>query len=207
MAKPFRISASFAAIAVAALAFCALALATPPAAFAQTATNLKCRGCVGNRDIGKDAVRSRNIKNGQVKPVDLAKSAKPAIAVRSELESDSTGGVPIVENTLLRTISLNVPAAGVVLATGTVQVLVGGIVVCIVHDAATFALNVDISVKVSSSAGQVIPVSQTRAFPVSGPGTIVIRLLCTNGGAGSPTAENPVLTAFYVPQNQGVLSG
>jgi hypothetical protein len=53
---------------------------------AQTAKNLKCNGCVGNKDIGKNAVREKHIKknavtsskikNGTIKEEDLADSAK-----------------------------------------------------------------------------------------------------------------------------------
>ena len=59
----------------AALLLTSFALAAP--ASAQTATNLQCKGCVGKKDLGKNAVRSKNIKKKSVKPSHLTGAAKP----------------------------------------------------------------------------------------------------------------------------------
>jgi hypothetical protein len=42
---------------------------------ALTADDLKCKGCVGKKDLGKKAVKSKHIKNGQVKTKDLRDGA------------------------------------------------------------------------------------------------------------------------------------
>lgn len=43
-----------------------IALAVSGDASAQKAKDLKCKGCVGSKDIGKNAVREKHIKNNAV---------------------------------------------------------------------------------------------------------------------------------------------
>lgn len=73
---------------------CALAtfLAQPVAA--QTAGNLKCKGCVSSKEIKNKGIKSKDIKDGQVKNADLGNSAvdmtKLTPEVRGEIVKNQT---------------------------------------------------------------------------------------------------------------------
>jgi len=53
-------------------------LAAGPAAEAQTATNLKCKGCVGKKDLGKNSVSADNIRANAVGTAKIAPKAVTA---------------------------------------------------------------------------------------------------------------------------------
>ena len=57
-----------------------------PSAQAQTATDLKCNGCVGKKDIGKNALTSKKIADGAVRAEQMAAGARPDAARNAFLE-------------------------------------------------------------------------------------------------------------------------
>jgi hypothetical protein len=52
---------------------------------AGTAKNLKCKGCVGTKDLAKNAVTSSRIKNGSVSVEDLSPDLQDAIGSTAEI--------------------------------------------------------------------------------------------------------------------------
>jgi hypothetical protein len=63
---------------------------------AQTATNLKCRGCVGKKDLGKKAVRPKHIKKRAIKSKHIRDSAVQTKAMKDgavETRKISNGAV------------------------------------------------------------------------------------------------------------------
>ncbi len=74
---------------------------------AQTATNLICKGCVGYKDIGKKAVRNKNIDKGAIKTNRLS---EPTGAAGVE----SNGSVGAVTDTIVSSITVDIPKKGVV---------------------------------------------------------------------------------------------
>lgn len=132
--------------ALAGVVFSLIGLPSTEPAFAQTANNLKCRGCVDKRDIGKKAVRSKHIKDGsiktkdlgagvvdadkigngaitsahildrQVEPNDLALDAQPTAAAASESLGDPIANVGLGVQTVIRTVTIDAPGPGGVVA-------------------------------------------------------------------------------------------
>ena len=120
-----------------------IGLALPETAIAQTATDLKCKGCVGAKDLGKKAVKTKKIRdgavtsakiqdgavtsakiqngavtsakiqNGAVMPADLHSTAKPSGAAFSELNDSIT---LYNSPTILRQVVINAPSSGIVIA-------------------------------------------------------------------------------------------
>ncbi len=71
MTQPITRSRILSAVAIA----CALAAFAIQPAVAQTASKLKCRGCVKSKHIKNKSIKSIDIKDGQVKKADLAAGA------------------------------------------------------------------------------------------------------------------------------------
>ena len=64
-----------------------VAAATPAAA--QTATNLNCNSCVNKKEIDKDAVTSKALKDGNVKAKDLTAGAQPAMTTNTYINNST----------------------------------------------------------------------------------------------------------------------
>ncbi len=77
---------------------------------AQTATNLICKGCVGYKDIGKKAVRNKNIDKGAIKTNRLS-------APTGAAGVESNGSVGAVTDTIVSSITVAIPKKGVVVIT------------------------------------------------------------------------------------------
>jgi len=170
-----------------------------------TANNLVCNGCVGYKDLGKNAVRSRNIrkneikskhiKNGQLKEKDLNDYAKPARGAYDE-ESPGfalTGGV----DTLLMA-TVEAPGPGSILATGTARMYMpgDGDFACEVTDVTALGTNQYYYYNYNGQQYEFF--GQTRGFDVPSAGSYDIYLLCDEGTA-SVTVYDRNLTAVFVP--------
>jgi hypothetical protein len=184
----------------------AAGLGVPGSAKAQIATNLICNGCVGYTDLGKNAVRKRNIKknqvyskhikNNQIKPKDLNKYAKPARGAYDESTNDVN--LPSGDYVLL-TVTVTTQGPGMIMATGSLYVYFSSTyssVYCeVTQDTVTDAQYI----YARGASGYYMPVSQTRGFPVSAAGDYDINLVCDES-AGSVSARNPSLAAVFVPE-------
>jgi hypothetical protein len=180
-------------------------IAAQSEASAQTAKDVNCKGCVGKRDLGKKAVgkkhlgknsiRARHIKAGQVKASHLGNAAKPAGVSASESPQVAQIGD---DDEILETVTVEAPGPGVVVATGNLSVSFAA------NSSALCAVTTENAIAtpfVSASAGsssQSLPISTTRAFPVSAAGAVTVNLLCrmTVGVGNYPY---PALTALFVP--------
>jgi len=179
----------------------------PAQTFAQTAKNLKCKGCVGKKDIGKKAVKSKHIKpgqitsahieNGVVGPADLSNEAKPSGADVAETTTD-TDLAPLGDDIVLHTVTLTAPGPGIALASAVLTADYQGV-------AGRFACAVNTEVALGGQyvSGQSvgdgeIPVGITRPFSVDAAGNLTLYLFC-RGISGDVRVNNPILTAWFVP--------
>lgn len=193
-------------------------------AAAQTATDLKCVGCVGTKDIAKgavqtdsikpnavtsgkiapEAVNSSDIRNGGVAPIDLSALAKPGGGNFNESEAE----IPVTALTTVRSLTLPLPAGGIVL------VSVGGFVRFDTN--ATTPSGVECSITKGTVSGDVewvvsglgstnarrIGLGSSRAFLETAAGEQTYNLVCLPL-TGSPVIESLSMAAIYVPQVLG----
>lgn len=197
MKKTFATSSLTASV----LALCA-GLALPGPAAAQLATDLICRGCVGARDIGRNAVRSKHIANGAVRPADLNKRAKPA-AVAS---SASPSGAPLPVGTTATTVraaTIQLPGPGAVIATGNALMTNATTgVLCKIDTLQTAATPTDLFAGLKTSGTDYGTVTAHRVFQ-SAAGSFTAYFMC-NSVAGVVGAYSPILSLVYVPGAQSV---
>jgi hypothetical protein len=173
------------------------------AAQAQTASNLKCKGCVGKKDLGKKAIKEKHLKDGAVSMAKLADDAQPAgVDFGNSLSgalAAAGGEMQLVE------IVLDVPGTGyvVAIASGYIEFL-GALntAACSISEHGSVEETEAIKVTGESVAGdnELYPLSQTRTFAVTGE-TIRLYFTCklSGIGTGAATANNTDLTAFFVP--------
>jgi hypothetical protein len=172
---------------------------------AETATNLKCKGCVGKKDLGKKAVRQKHIKNnavtgkkiknGTIGPADLAAAAKPTGA-------DSAFGdqaVAIPTDTTVRSVTITAPTAGLVLAvaSGTYSIAASTGATCSI----TLGQTLDTTHGVAGTTSTIASVSfaANRLLEVPA-GDATINLVCARTfGSGGAAVVNSVLTAAFIP--------
>ena len=182
-------------------------IVVPTEGVAQTATNLKCKGCVGKKDLGKkavtgkaiknEAVTSRDIRNNTIAPVDLAPAAKPGGVdwVDGDQDIDLTG-VAMVIRTLV--VSAPVPGYVTVLASwvfgGTPPI--NFIAVCGISQTTSIDSNHAVSAEWEANVSYV-PGSAVRTFEV-GSGNTAFYLNCRSG-AGSPAIGDSSMTAMFSP--------
>ena len=95
----------------------------PSAAEAQVvATDLKCKGCVDKKDIGKKQIVSKHIKDGKVKAKHLNADAKPGGA--ASVIDGAPGAIGTDE--IINTIELNAPSDGTAVVSASGYMLFGG---------------------------------------------------------------------------------
>ncbi len=179
--------------------------AVPQPAAAQTATNVICRGCVGARDIARDAIRSRHIKNGQVKPADLHRTAKPAAANFSSVGGEDAGVLPTTD-TVVAQVTMDLPAGGVVILNA------GGwatfndnpsSILCAISQTTSIGTQPFIIAQNHNVANaRRMPTPVTRGFVETTGGTKTYYFLCRTH-LGSSSHDDAMLTAVYVPQLSG----
>lgn len=169
---------------------------------AQTATDLACKGCVGARDIGKNAVTgkairnntvsAKKIRNNAVQARHLANEAKPA-GVASAV---SPGPVALTGSyETAHSVEIAAPGPGAIVATAsyTVHFFGAAVYACDIAASDTASLN--------TSFGQgnaYTSASMTRVIPVTAAGAVTLNLLCTESG-GDVELEHINLTALFVP--------
>ena len=65
----------------------------PSASVAQTATNLKCKGCVGKKDLGKKAVRKKHIKKNAIRGKHIRSNAIGGAKLGADAKPAAASGV------------------------------------------------------------------------------------------------------------------
>ncbi len=186
--------------------FCALALAgtlflTLPAGptLAQTATDLDCRGCVGGRDIGKNAVTGKKIRKNAVAASRLAPNAKPAGV--SFQAKDGDGVVLSQADQVIASAEVHAPGNGFVIAIMSGYLGFGGpnLVGCDLTQGTAFNNDTGVIAQgTNTNETMTSPISHTRVFPVT-KGTSTINLVCLTDGAQPVAIANPQVTALFVP--------
>jgi len=135
-ASSFRVASFWAAVLALVLSAGVPGSPLAASAHAQTATNLTCKGCVGKKDIGKNAISKKNIRKGAIRKKHLGKNAVRSTAIRNGTVSardlaetakpggaDSTEGPSYTALTLAHadviSTTLSAPAAGVAVVSAT----------------------------------------------------------------------------------------
>jgi hypothetical protein len=181
---------------------------------ADTATDLKCRGCVGKKDLGKKAVRAKNIKRGSVRADHIKPGSLNAdhiglsqISEKHLSDAAKPAGVAAVENgsvsqivgeDIIETVTLSAPGRGTIVVTGSLSISLASnsSVQCAITPESK--IGTQFAGASSGLASQSIPISTTRAFPVTAAGDTSINLICKMSlGAGN--SAQPSLTALFVP--------
>lgn len=175
---------------------------------AQTATNLKCNGCVGTSDLADKSVTSRKVGDGQIKPVNLAAGAQPGGAGFSERNGPKLlGPTPGV----LRQVVIRAPADGIVVANAGGNPYFSANAYETIYCGVTRKKNnpIDYADEIITaqtgnlSANDDTPLALVRGFKVK-KGKIKIFFLCKQiGGNSNVFLHDPVLVAFFVPGKYG----
>lgn len=174
--------------------FALLVSAAPQVASADTATDLRCKGCVGPGDLGKKAVRSKAIKNKAVAPRHLADTAKPggvdfAESVNSNLLD------PVLAS--LISVEIGAPAAGYVTVSSTWYMFAtggNGYASCYITNSE--AVGEGPKTVATIVKDEFVPGALTRTFPVAS-GTTRFHLNCF--GAANAFVYEPTMSAMFFP--------
>jgi hypothetical protein len=137
--------------------FAILALTSPDYAQAQTATNLKCKGCVGKKDLRKKSVNARKLGKG-AKPAGVAYVFEPSTGIDAS-------------DTIAASVRLKAPEKGYVIVTFSAFLEFdsgANTVDCEVTTATTIdpMRHVRVSGQFGTNTAR-SPIGQTRTFPVS----------------------------------------
>jgi hypothetical protein len=180
-------------------------------AVAETATDLKCKSCVGKKDLGKKAVNSKSIRNKAVTskkikdgavttgkigtkavmPDNLHASAKPAgVAYASSPGPLALGGTR--EVALALTVTAPGPGTLVTTADFVVDYGAGSVFSCDLTTGTKSVLN-----DLFGQGSFYVPASLTRPIPVASAGDVTINLLCVSDGGVEIERVN--MTAIFVP--------
>jgi hypothetical protein len=178
--------------------------------YAETATNLKCKGCVGKKELGKKAVRSKNIKpnairsdkiaNGSVAPEDLAVTAKPS---GGNYSGGNQNMSLTVAPTIVRSVTVNAPANGLVIVNASGYVYTDDAVTTIARCSLTTGTELEadyfIFMKMEGNVSEESDAfGATRGFPVTA-GPTTFNLVCDEFSGDGVIADTQ-MTAIYVPQ-------
>lgn len=207
-------------------AFAALTVCAAVSASAQTAKDLRCRGCVGKTDIGRKAVTSGKIRNnavntfkimngavteskigdgavtgakiqdGSVGAADLADAVKPAGADSAE----GSQTFPISGTpAVVRAVVITAPAAGFVLATASRYFSLdpSSLTTCSISQNASVDFTHAIEGYAPAGVTLHMPFSGSRLYAVPA-GNTAIYLVCSRAG-GASIVYDSVLTALFVP--------
>jgi hypothetical protein len=171
----------------------ALAATSGGTAAAVTAKNLKCKGCVQSKDLGKSSVTSEKIRNNSVYPSHLSSSAKPGgVALGGPTLTTSLSG----PDEVIQTITVKAPGPGFVVATANLSFNYNGISSSALCDVTTATIH-GINHALGSGTG-IVPVSLTRTIPVTKAGNIAINLVCAKV-TGTVTVYNASIGAIFLP--------
>jgi hypothetical protein len=179
------------------------AFAVPGETHADTATNLVCKGCVGKKDVGRNAVRgkairknavtSEKVKDGSIAATDLAEGAKPAGAVEGPVVTDV---FLQATDAVINEVTIEAPTAGYVLAAAN-WFFYGS------NSSATCGLSKGVAQETGHSMATGwegtggYTGSAIRFFEVSA-GSNTINLVCRET-AGNVLIQNTKATALFVP--------
>jgi hypothetical protein len=182
------------ALPVVAAALALAAAATPLAA--ATATNLKCNGCVGTKDIGSSAVTGAKIKDGSIGAKDLAKTAKPT---GLDYDSSNSGTTIDIAVAIVRSVTLNAPGPGYALVSATGTALLSGSsgIKCSISKDANLDLSQRVLAENGATSSSSIPVAITNVYAVD-KGDTQFNLLCTKL-SGTATMYDHIIFAVFMP--------
>ena len=189
----------------------ALLAASPNVALsAEVAKDVKCRGCVGARDLGKKSVKKKHIRpnaitssaiaDGAVGPDDLADTAKPG---GGNFSGDDQDIALTATDTIVRSVTIVAPAAGIAIVNasgyGYANTIADALARCSITTGNSLDSNAFIYMRMD---GTVMNSSDafgaTRGFDVAA-GSNTYNLVC-DGTTGAPHIADTNMTAIFLPQ-------
>ncbi len=168
---------------------------------AQTATDLNCRGCVGGRDIGRNAVSKKKIRKNSVDAARLAPNAKPVGYAETARDAET---IPLsTAAQVIVSVTLHAPARGYAFVVGEGLMrfdALANAAACNVtpSTAHTFDIGGGTSGD-GADENQYMGYSGSRVYPVT-PGANTFNLVCRTMNAASVGIINPKISALFVPQ-------
>lgn len=153
-------------------------------------------GAVGAPTLAPNAVTGIAVADGSLTAADLADGPRGAFAEGAQVTT-----LPIGVYTVVRDLTMNVPAAGRVIASAGGEFRVnsgGGLAVCSLTTGTTVDIGARNSLGSSTTSALYLPMGMTRGFAVA-PGPLTVRLVC-QGALGSTTIVDPSLTAMFFPE-------
>jgi hypothetical protein len=179
------------------LAATVIGLASANESYAQTATDLVCRGCVDSRDIATAAVTRKKIAKGSVSPNRL--QAPTGAAATTPSDQADFG-----QNETLQSITVDLPTKGMVVVNVSAYFrfdTADGEVACTITKGNVVqeprypfnGSNVEADRRVTLGA--------TRGFVEDSGGEKTYKLVCTHGASDNVDMYDAVMTAIYAPTN------
>jgi hypothetical protein len=179
-------------------------------ALAQTATNLNCKGCVGKKDLGKNAVTTKAIRKNAIKAAKikdkaitaakLGNGATPAGYARNGKDGESVdlSTTPAI----VVSVALKAPAAGhaVVVGEGALEFNGNGnnAGCSLGSDAAYDTTIAGIAAGDNNLENEYAHVSRTRILPVTA-GVNTFNFICKAQNGEAVRIFNPQISALFVP--------
>jgi hypothetical protein len=192
-------------------------------ATADTATDLRCRKCVGAKDLGKKAVKTKSLRDNAVATPKIANSAvttgkiangavtagkiaKDAVSPEILGEAAKPGGIAFVTNggfialtsafQAIQSVSVDAPGPGYISVTADLIAQLPDDSVGVHCDLRHDGLK--LGATMFGRGSYYLPVSLTRAAEVQQAGTTTIELRCVESD-GNAVVYTPHITALFVP--------
>ena len=182
---------------------CAVALIYEQPATAQTAGNLKCKGCVSSKDIKKKSIKMNDIRDNAITSAKVRNGSLTAIDLGDEGGVDFDGGdqvlvLDLFADTVVRSVTLTAPSSGFVIlnASGQFSLLPDAFVACSLTTDSVLEVNdAESAAAVTNASFQSF--GMTEGFVVA-TGSTTFNLICRELAEGAAVV-NSDLTAIYAP--------
>ncbi len=165
---------------------------------AQAARDLKCKGCVGTRDIGNGVITNKKIKDGAIKAKKLRTPAGGAYKLGANAPN-------IVTDTTVVSLAVTIPGPGVVIINTSGYVRFdgdNGQLTCAITKV-TSPSSADPIVRANGSSLKLADrrqvISATRGYTETAAGSYTYRFVCNADTNGVHDIYDPYMTAIYVP--------
>jgi hypothetical protein len=165
---------------------------------AETATDLKCRGCVGSGDIARSAITKKKIAKRAVVPSRLKAPTGAAGTEPADATSSITG------NQIVASISVDIPRKGVLVVNTSGYFRFdssNGEAECAITTGVVTEEPLIRATGSTTQADERAPFAGTRAFVEGSGGVKTYNLVCSPGAGDDVTLWDVMMTAIYAPTN------
>jgi len=174
-----------------------VAVLSTTVAEAQTARNLICNGCVGTKDLSRNAVTKKKIAKRAVAPSKLK-------APTGAAGTTPVNRTNIVADQVIQTISVDIPKRGIVVVNASAYARFDtndSQINCTITDGSTVESPFLRAAGSTAAADRRSIVAGTRAFEETLSGTKTYNLVCEPNSGDNIDVYDAVMTAIYAPTN------